>query len=70
MARTSLEFAFLPGDSLWRDARRFTPVAACANTPPGAPTPSADCQRLLAASDKARLEWALEHQFELFEKKF
>jgi len=34
MTRTSLEHAFLPGPSLWSDARKFTPVHECANERP------------------------------------
>ena len=42
MARTSLEHAFLPGASLWSDARKFTPVHECAGEKPAAvPAPPA-----------------------------
>jgi adenosine deaminase len=70
MARTSLEFAFLPGASLWRDARRFTLTPECAAGTPGQATPSASCQALLNGSEKARLQWQLERQFGAFEKRF
>src|SRR6185503_12616870 len=30
MARTSLQFAFLPGASLWANAKKFLPVGQCA----------------------------------------
>jgi hypothetical protein len=70
MARTSLEFAFVSGASLWRDSRRFVPVADCASGSLGQPTPSSACQALLAGSDKARLEWDLERQFTAFERRF
>jgi hypothetical protein len=70
MARTSLEFAFLPGPSLWRDARRFLPVQECSNGSLGQPTPASACQRFLAGSEKARVQWNLERQFGAFEKRF
>jgi hypothetical protein len=30
MARNSLQYAFIVGESLWRDGRKFLPVAQCA----------------------------------------
>src|SRR5262249_25712906 len=48
MARTSLEYAFVPGASLWRDARRFQPVNDCTSAPAGQGAPSATCQAFLA----------------------
>jgi adenosine deaminase len=70
MARASLEFAFLPGSSLWRDLRRLTPVAECSGGSLGQPTPAVACQTFLDRSDKGRLQWDLERQFAAFEKKF
>jgi adenosine deaminase len=70
MARSSLEFAFLPGSSLWRDPRRFTPVPECSGGSLGQATPSAACRAVLDGSEKARLQWDLERQFAAFEKRF
>ena len=67
LSRNSLEYAFLPGASLWRDARSFVPVAACAGTSPAANPPAAGCQAFLAGSDKAHLQWTLEAEFARFE---
>jgi hypothetical protein len=67
MARNSLEFAFVDGDSLWRESQTWTPTAACASERPGAETPSARCAAFLAASEKARLQWSLERDFTAFE---
>ncbi|HEX8926162.1 MAG TPA: adenosine deaminase [Terriglobales bacterium] len=66
MARNSVEHSFLPGQSLWSDPHRFTPVHECSLT--GTPSPA--CQKLLAASEKAREEWKLEKAFVDFETKF
>ena len=66
MARTSLEHAFLSGDSLWRDGKTFTPVKDCA-TMPSAASPSVACQKVLDSSEKARLQFQLEQQFREFE---
>ncbi len=70
MARTSLEYAFIPGASLWRDARRFLPANECSGGALGQMTPASGCQAFLASSEKARLQWELERQFAAFEKKF
>jgi adenosine deaminase len=67
MVRTSLEHAFLPGASLWSDARNFTPVKDCAADigMPGAP--SQRCQEFLNKNEKANLQWMLESQLRSFE---
>lgn len=62
IARNGLEYAFLPGPSLWQDGAVGTPVPACTD-----PTARA-CTAFLAASDKARRQQALEEQFATFEK--
>ena len=68
MARTSIEHAFLPGDSLWSDGSNFVMVKACA-TDRSAAKVSDTCQKLLDSSEKARLQWRLESQFRDFEAK-
>jgi hypothetical protein len=57
MARNSLHYAFLPGASLWADARKFAPTTQCAKDTPAAAAVSGACQQFLAASEKARLQW-------------
>lgn len=69
MARTSLQFAFIPGTSLWSDARTFRTVQQCASDRPGQ-APSRNCQQFLAASEKARLQWELEKDFREFESRY
>jgi adenosine deaminase len=69
MARASLEHAFVPGESLWTSISDGTPVAACASTETmgvGDP-PNAGCQSFLDGSERARMQWELEHRFRLFE---
>ncbi|WP_438764669.1 adenosine deaminase family protein [Kushneria sp. TE3] len=67
MARNSLEYSFLAGESLWADGNvGDTQVEACQdvaleNTPEG------DCARLIEASDRARLQWQLEQDLVAFE---
>ena len=67
MARTSLEYAFIAGASLWRDGSAFTVVKECAGQEPGGEKPSETCRKLLDGSEKARLQWKLETQFREFE---
>ena len=61
MARQSLEHSFLPGASLWVGTKPFRAVAACADAR------SAACRKFLDGSERARLQWKLEREFEEFE---
>lgn len=69
MARTSLQYAFLPGKSLWADAKKFIPVPECAK---GLSTMnvSDSCKQYMAGSEKARLQWKLEEEFKKFESQY
>lgn len=69
LSRNSLTYAFLPGESLWRDPGAARPVSACTGGRLGT-APSRDCSRFLAGSEKARLQWELEARFALFESKW
>ncbi|MGW4228436.1 adenosine deaminase family protein [Streptomyces sp. NPDC004980] len=67
LARASLEYAFLPGRSLWRTdpvRKGFRLVEECRMPQ------SARCERLLAQSPKARLEWRQEQSFRTFEARY
>lgn len=68
IARAGLEYGFLPGASLWRDGRMGTRIDVCRDSDPAA-TPTAPCSSVLAASEKARLQWRLERDFAVFERK-
>jgi adenosine deaminase len=63
MARNSLEHSFLPGASLWSDARSFRVTGACAGM-----KPSAACVKFLEGSERARVQWKLERELEKFER--
>jgi adenosine deaminase len=67
MERNTLEYAFVPGASLWSDARAWQLVSACGVKTASDP-PTADCGNFLAGSEKARLQWALEVDLARFEK--
>ena len=68
MARNSLQYAFIPGASLWLDAKKFIKVPQCANDSP--PKPSPRCEQFLKSSDKADLQWGLEAELSSFENRY
>ncbi|MCI3179483.1 adenosine deaminase [Caulobacter sp. CCUG 60055] len=63
--RNSLQYAFIPGPSLWRSRVGGAAVAAC---PAPAKSPDAACSRFLDTSPKARLQWRLEQDLAKFER--
>jgi hypothetical protein len=70
MARTSLEFAFIPGGSLWSDRTGFVPAAQCTGDVAAMNLTSSACQQYIAGSEKAKLQWQLEEQFKSFESRY
>jgi hypothetical protein len=69
MARASLEYSFLPGQSLWANFDKGQKVTAC--TRDAAKTqPSASCEQVLSRDHKARAQWQLERAFAEFESRF
>ncbi len=69
LSRTSLEYSFLPGASLWRARGDHRARAACAMDTLGEPLPSSACRSLLRASSKAATQWRLERAIRLFERR-
>ena len=67
LARNSLEYSFLPGESLWQSNAPYTLVSACAADAPGATSPSQSCDQLLKRSPRACEQWRLEAAFTEFE---
>jgi adenosine deaminase len=65
MARLSLEHSFLPGESLWSDAKSFRVVSQCAGL-----KASAACMKFLESSERAKVQWKLEGEWEKFERKY
>ena len=70
MARNSLQYAFIAGDSLWSDARKFVPVAPCARDVVDMKLTSNSCRQFMAANEKARLQWQLEQDLKTFEREW
>jgi adenosine deaminase len=67
MARTSLEHAFLPGASLWSDAKKFIVVNACGGNKFKANVHSQECNRFLSLNEKACEQYRLEEELFHFE---
>ena len=70
MARNSLQYAFIAGQSLWGDGRRFAPVAQCARDVDDMKLTSNSCREFLAGNDKAKLQWQLEQDLNTFEREW
>ncbi|WP_328374891.1 adenosine deaminase [Streptomyces sp. NBC_00440] len=66
-ARTSLEYAFIQGRSLWRAVGDHRPTAACATSDPRTGRITQSCRELLNASPKATLQWRYETERAAFE---
>jgi adenosine deaminase len=71
MARTGMEYNFLPGESLWAQRDVFAKAAnACAADMLGSEKPSSRCKSFLDSSQKAAAQWEQERRFKVFEAKF
>lgn len=70
ISRTSLEHAFLPGESLWTSIGETQPVTACAASTTAAVggLPSTTCRQFLDSNERARMQWELEARFLSFER--
>jgi adenosine deaminase len=68
LARTSLEHAFVEGESLWAQRDDFErTLRACRGDRLGADTRSDACDQFLADNKRAALQWKLERQLSAFE---
>ncbi len=68
MARTSLEHAFLHGETLWNAPDDFSHrKTACAEAILPESKPSERCSELLKSNERAQLQWELERRFAAFE---
>ena len=66
LARNSLEYSFIGGESLWQSSDFVTMINACVDDVPGG-TLSQGCNEFLQTSDRAREQWRLESEFAEFE---
>jgi hypothetical protein len=70
LARNSLQYAFIAGQSLWIDGRKFVPVTQCARDVEEMKLTSNSCRQLLDSNEKARLQWRLEQDLNAFEREW
>jgi hypothetical protein len=68
LARNSLTYSFLPGESLWRTEAKAAIQPACARDALGSSSLQPSCAALLANSSKARLQWLLETDLLQYER--
>ena len=67
MARNSLEYSFLSGESLWQSSEYGAIASPCASDEPNSNALSADCSSFLALNPRAFQQWELEREFINFE---
>ncbi|MGD9210732.1 MAG: hypothetical protein PVI90_08145 [Desulfobacteraceae bacterium] len=70
MARASLQYSFLPGESLWQDFASFEVADQCANEMLGSQNPSKPCMAFIRKSKKAERQWDYEAKLSSFMKKY
>jgi hypothetical protein len=70
MARTSLEYAFIGGASIWSDAKKSIPVSQCTADLTAMKLTSNGCRQFIEGSEKAKLQWKLEANLRDFETKW
>ena len=70
MARNSLQYAFIAGQSLWSDGRKFVAVGQCARDVEEMKVTSSGCRDFLDANEKAKLQWQLEQELTAFEREW
>ncbi len=70
MVRNNLTYGFVQGKSLWQGYNYQKPVSACAGQSLGNANPSASCKAFLKQNLKAKLQWQLESEFNIFEQQY
>lgn len=70
IARNSIHYGFLPGQSLWLTSDYRQVVEECMKDETGSDSPSRACEAFLASNEKAAMEWALEKHFNAFETRY
>lgn len=68
IARDSIEYSFLEGESLWKDAKFSTRVERCNTDDPTSALLSAECSAFLDRNVKAKTQWRLEGDLIRFEQ--
>lgn len=67
LARNSLEYSFLKGESLWESPQYANMKPVCAEDIPGSSAFSPRCSAFLSQNERANAQWTLEAKFAAFE---
>ena len=70
LSRNSLQYSFLPGDSLFEEYSEVHIVSECRQEFEDDQDPGPGCRAFLDENDKAAEQWSLERRFEDFENQF
>ena len=70
LARSSLQYSFLPGASLWQNVASTTATDQCAGEVLGNTTPGEPCTTFLRSSEKAKTQWRHEAKLAKFDKAY
>lgn len=70
LARTSLQYSFLPGNPLWQDVVSAKVVSQCAGETLGNADPGEPCKTFIEKSAKARIQWCYEAKLSRFDKEY
>jgi hypothetical protein len=70
MARNSLQYAFIAGESLWSDGRKLVPVVQCTRDVAEMKLTSNTCRQFLSNNEKGKLQWQLEEDLHTFEREW
>jgi hypothetical protein len=70
LARTSLQYSFLPGDPLWQDVVSAKVVSQCEGETLGNTHPGEPCKTFIEKSAKAWMQWRYEEKLFRFDKEY
>src|SRR5690349_5951411 len=70
MARNSLQYAVVAGESLWSDGRKLVPVVQCTRDVEEMKLTSNSCRQFLSNNEKGKLQWQLEEDLHTFEREW
>lgn len=67
LARSSLQYSFLPGEPLWQDVASAKTVSQCAGETVGSAGPGEPCKTYIKNSEKAGAQWRYETKLSSFD---
>lgn len=70
LARSSLQYSFLPGEPLWLDVVSSSVVSQCAGEILGNSNPGEPCKIYLGSNEKAGAQWCYETKLSGFDKEY